>query len=404
MILKTTDHRSVAALMLSFFPLTSEGQDVVGNLPKLPTGFYEAANSVVEDESSLGDFDFSLGIVSLYDSNVTQGNDSGGRAEESDLLIQPTLRASYRLGNSRWHLGTRATVSRLTYLESEDFDSTNYSLRVYGGYQSKKLVASFSSTYASNGGVNRLAGDYLEQQTFSNGLLASYRFSPKTSLLASWDHSLTRNDTDGFDDSSSSTFGLSAVWRATPLLNVGPGIRYGVRSSRDDEEFTVIGPTLRLDYQLSTKVKLRSSIGLDYSDSPFGSDDALFNWSVSLNYKASERWGFDLRMIRDTRATLSAGGGFDQTSAYSLNYWRKIRRSKLQLGVSYEDRSPQDALVAGGGVRDSNFFRLSASVTTPVYKDEASLSFNVSWQDLSASQREVSWDGFQAGVGLQWNF
>lgn len=395
----------LAFLVVTITSFEAQGQDVIGKLPSLPSGFYEAAASRISEDKGLGVFEGSLSIRSLYDSNVTQGSSRGVRPRESDFVIEPTLRASYRIGNSRWYLGAESELSRLTYTDADEFNSTNYSLGFYGGYQSKILVASFKTSFTSQGGINRRAGEFLEQEVFKGGLLASYRFSPKTSLLASWDHNITQNQTGGFSDTSSSTFGLSAVWRATPLLNIGPGFRYGVRVGVDDEEFIVFGPTLRLDYQLSTKVKLRSSIGLDFSDSPFGVNDELWNWSISLNYKASELWGFLLTMKRDTRASLSRDGGFDQTSAIRLNYWRKMRRARLGLGVAYEDREPQGALLGGvTGIRDSSFLKYSASLSMPIYKDDVDLSFNLAWLDQSADDDSFSWDGFQAGVGLSWSF
>jgi hypothetical protein len=379
-------------------------QDVVGDLPSLPSGFYEAAASRIKKRESYGDFTLTLGLNTLYDTNVTQGSDRGIRPVETDFLIQPTLGASYRIGNNTWHLGTRGSVTRLNYLESDEFNATNYSLGFYGGYQSGKLVASFTTSLADNSGFNRIAGNFIEQQSFSSGLLARYRFSPKTSLLLSWDQSEINSETEGFADTSSLTFGLSAVWQATPLLNIGPGFRYGVRTGFNNGEFTVFGPTVRLDYTLSTKVKLRSSFGLDSTQSPLTADDQLFNWSLALTYTASSLWGFDLEMIRDSRATLIAGGGFDQTSSIKLNYWRKIRRARLTLGIGYEDRDPQDSSGPQVGLRDANFLTLGASLNLPVFRDDVDLTLNFAWRDQSAADEDFSWNGFQSGVGLQWEF
>ena len=405
------NHRKVSRLALPGFVVLnllcsfSRAQDVVGDLVSLPTGFYEtAASRIGGKETSYGELNFTLSLDALYDTNVSQGNDGGIRPEESDFLIQPSLGASYRIGNDKWRLGTRGNVTRLNYLEVSRFNATNSSFGFYGGYQSKKLVASFTTTFADNSGVNRIAGNFIEQQSFSAGLLASYRFSAKTSLLASWDQREITSDTVGFTDTSSSTVGLSAVWQARPRLNIGPGFRYGVRTGFDDGEFIVAGPTLRLDYTLSQKVKLRSSFGLDFTESPLSPDDELFNWSVTLDYKASEKWGFDLAMIRDSQATLITGGGFDQTSAIRLNYWRKIRRARLQLGIGYEDRSPQDAVGPGVGLRDSSFQTLSAGLSMPIYKDDVRISLNLSWRDFSAADSAQSWDGFQSGIGMTWGF
>ena len=381
-------------------------QNVLANLPRLPSGFYEAAATRIGEEQrpNLGELDASLNLSVRYDSNVTQGSDAGIRPKQSDTLIQSTLNVDYRLGSGNWQIGARANVSRLEYLQSDDFNATNYSVGFYGGYDSKKLVASFSSSFSSNAGVNRLAGNFIEQESFSNRFSASYRFSSKTSLLFSLAQRSVESNTEGFADTASNTVSLAGIWRATPLLNVGPGVRYGVRTGFDDSDFTILGPILRANYILSKKVKLQSSIGLDFSESSFGDDQSLFSYSVSLDYTASRLWGFDLSMIQDSRATLITGGGFDQISSLRLGFWRKIRRARLSLGIAYEDRNPTDSNTANLGFRDSSFLQYNAGVSIPLRDNQANLAFTLGWNDFDGSNEDFSWDGFQSGVSLAWSF
>ena len=389
---------------MSQFPVTLSAQDVVAEMPSLPTGFSSTVVKTANEDGDQGGLDLSLGLNLLYDSNVTQGSSGGLIEAESDWRLTPSVTASYLLGNQTFQLGARANLEHNFFQNRDDFSATNYSLGAFGGYRSKKIVASFTSGFSSNAGINRFTGGFIEQFTYNTGLLASYRFSAKTSLLATWDQQSTEAQTDGFGDISSVTTGLSAVWQATPLLSIGPGFRYGIRTGIDDEEFTVFGPTMRLDYQLSTKIKLRSSIGIDDADSPFTGGDTLLNWSAALNYRASALWGFDLEMIRDTQASLAQGGGFDQITSYRLGYWRKIRKARAQLGISYQDREPTDSQPTIVGVRESTFWNVSASLTFPVFKDKADLALNVLWSDQSSPDDNFNWDGLQTGLGLQWSF
>jgi len=403
---------SVRLPLLLVLPSALTGQDVLGELPSLPTGFGE---SFFPTESQTDqDLSFTVRFNALYDSNVRQGSGRNGRPIESDLQITPGLGASYLRRKDLWQLGANANLNQAYFLESDNLDRTNYSAGLFGGYQSTKLVASFTSNLSSAGGVNRISGTFLEQFSYSTGLMASYRLSGKTSFLLAWNQQNTTSETDGFGDTSSSTASLSAIWRATPLINVGPGFRYGVRTGRSDEELIVLGPTLRFDYQLSTRVKLRSSIGLDYRESPFGEDTRGLNYSLSLGYKRSSLWGLDLSMIQDTEASFLSGGGFDETSSFRLAYWRQIRRAKLQLSLSLQDRDARDLGTINAGLRDptmtnagigdSSFLNYGASVSMPVLRDQASLSLNVSWRDISAENEDFSSDGFQAGLGLSWQF
>ena len=385
-------------------------QDAFSNLPALPSGFYEAAATVIgeQEEPRLRDLDLRLSLKTLYDTNVTQGNELGPRPEESDFLVQPTLAGSYKIGPGNWQIGATGSLGRINYLETDRFNATVYSAGLLGQYQTGKVTASLETGYAFNAGVNRLAGAFLEQKTFSNSARINYRLSSKTSAEVLWTQQSSNNETEGFADTSSNTVNAAALWQATPLIRLGPGFRYGVRTGNvgaqlQDTKLTVAGPLLRADYNLSAKVELTSSVGLDFADSPSGENE-LFNWRVGLNYRASALWGVNLKMVRDTQATLITGGGFDQISSYSFGYTRKIRRANLQLGVAYMDREPQGSTGAALGFRDSTAVDYTASLGFPIIGDEVDLNVNLAWRDFTAVDDLQSWDGFQSGLSLAWQF
>lgn len=394
--------RSTILLVFSY-PVILLGQNQAVEMPTLPTGFSRGAAIATATRKGVDSdrgLNVTLGLSTLYDSNVTLASEG----EESDLRYTPRIEAEYLLGNSRWKLGARGSFDYNAYQNLDEYNGTSYRLGVFGGYQSKKLGASFKAGISSTEGFNRWSNDFIEQFSFNSGLIVNYRFSGKTSLRASWDQRLSEGQSEGYGDTSSVTAGLAAIWKATPLISIGPGFRYGVRTGTDDGELTVVGPNLRLDYKLSTKVKVRSTIGIDYSDSPYSGDDTLPNWSLGLNYRASALWGFDLKAIQDTQATLSTGGGFDEITSYRLSYWRKIRRARLELGVSYEDRNPIDSQISEVGYRDAHYFTLSAELALPVFRNQANLTFRVQWRDQEATDDDYSWDGVQTGLGLAWQF
>jgi hypothetical protein len=400
----------IVSLAVFLFPATLKAQDALAGLPSLPTGFSEAPPSAPTSLSSSGAADeqslnWNFGLSTLYDSNVRQGNDTAARPNESDFSLTPNLNLNYLRKSSLWQFGSQARLSYQYFLENDDFNQPNYSLGLFGGYQSTRLVASFSSDLSSSSGFNRFTGSFIEQLSYSTGILASYRLSGKTSFLASWNQQNIESETTGFEDTSSTTLGLSALWRVTPLINIGPGMRYGLRSGGNaNGDFTVLGPTFRFDYQLATRVKLRSSVGVDFSESPDNDDERLMNWSLSLDYERSSLWGLGLSMIQDTQATFITGGGFDQTSSYRLNYRRKIRNAHLRLDLSYEVRDPQGAPQMVSGIRDFNFLSYGASLSFPVFGDHANFATNVTWRDQSAEDDGFSWEGFQWGANLGWKF
>ncbi|MDB4425012.1 hypothetical protein N9274_00865 [Akkermansiaceae bacterium] len=389
----------------------ARGQEGAARLPELPSGFYEAAATVIGEEEtpSFGKLDFELGLLSRYDSNVTLGAPQGRFEEESDFLIQPSLKSSFQLGSGsgEWRFGLKGDVTRMDFNELDRFNATNYSFGLNGGYQSGRAKLLFNAGYASAGGVNRFVGDLFEQTSVSSRLKGEYNLSPKTSLEFSLSQNSITSGTGGFADTSSTTFLVAGLWQATPLIRLGPAFRYGLRTAEvggsQDQELTVVGPALRLDYKLSTKVNLTSSTGLGFADTPSG-DDELLNFRVGLNYRASSLWGLNLSMIRDTQATLFAGGGFDQVSSYRFGYTRKIRSARLNLGVSYEDRAPQGVTQVVAGFRDSGFLNYTASLGLPVFGKEADLSLDLAWRDFDTADSVQSWSGFQSGLSLKWLF
>ena len=390
----------------------ARGQEGAARLPELPSGFYEAAATVIGEgeEPSFGKLDFELGLLSRYDSNVTLGAPQGRFEEESDFLIQPSLKSSFQLGSGsgEWRFGLKGNVTRMDFNELDRFNATNYSFGLNGGYQSSRAKLLFNAGYASTGGVNRFVGNFFEQTSISSNLTGDYTISPKTSFELSLRQNSVVSETQGFADTSSTTFRVAALWQATPLIRLGPGFRYGLRTAEvggpiQDQELTVAGPALRLDYKLSTKVNLTSNVGLGFADTPSGDDD-LLNFRVGLNYRASSLWGLNLSMIRDTQATLFARGGFDQISSYRFGYTRKIRSARLNLGVSYEDRAPQGVTQVVAGFRDSSFLNYTASLGLPIFGDAVDLSLNLAWRDFDTTETLQSWNGLQSGLSLAWSF
>ena len=392
-----------AFIIGSSLPFVLLGQDQAVESPSLPSGFSTGPSlfSLAEEKSKqFGGLDLSLGLSGRYESNVTQVASD----EDQDWVYTAKIDIGHLLGNSRWNLGARGNYGYESYQKRDDFSGANYSFALSGGYQSQKLNASLDLGLSSTSGINRIAGGFIEQKSFKSGLSSTYRFSGKTSLDFSWNQTSRESRTQDYGDTSSVTAGLSALWQASPLISVGPGIRYGVRTGYEEEEFTLFGPTVRFDYKLSTKVALNSTVGIDRSDSPYSSDDTLLNWAIGLNYRASSLWGFNLQAIQDTQATLSTGGGFDQIASYKLSHWRKIRKAQVEVAVTYEDRSSTDTLSATRVTRDLEYLTLSAAVRLPVFRERADMSFYVRQREQTSKNVDLSWDGVQTGLDFTYRF
>ena len=383
-----------------------QATDILKDLPSMPSGFTNSSlwTQELEEDTPSGGLNFGLNLNVLYDSNVNQGSGSQGDPEESDVSLNAGLSASYLMGDATWQLGVNANVGYRHYFERDELSDPNYGLSIYGGYNAGKTVVSFSTDFGYSSGVNVESGSFLEQVSISTSLSARYKVSGKTSLLASWSQSSSNSQTSGTSDTSSWNAELSGIWQATSRINMGPGIRYSFRGGRDDSELTGWGPTFRLNYDLSTKVSLRSSIGVDFNDSSLSGSSESLNWSLGLNYRASSRWGFNLAMIRDTRATQSEGSGFNETVSVNLKFWRQIRQAQASLAFDYQDRSAIDGLPSATDSGDSKLFTTTVGLAMPIFKRRASLDLNLSYRDFEGSNSRTSWDGFQAGVGVGYRF
>jgi hypothetical protein len=236
----------------------------------------------------------------------------------------------------------------------------------------------------------------VENKSFNGALRASYSLSPKTSLDASLGHSISVPD-GGFTTTGSTNFSISALWKATPLITVGPGVGWGWQGGDTQATRKTVGPLLRLSYKLSQKVALDGNFGVDFAEfGDTGRSDTSFSNSLGLNYRASSLWGMNLSFSQGTQADGASAGNFSETTAWRIGINRKIRRATLGLGLSYETNVSVTPTGAGGaGGRD--FLSFDSSLSMPVFWQRAQASTFISWSQESGSRE---WDGFRLGISL----
>lgn len=394
----------IAAAVFSLQPAgAQQSQSPPIDLPAAPSGFSRASAiyGAPNVRPSVG-LSIAATLAASYDSNVTQGSDSSDEGAKGDYIISPGVNLAYVTEGDRFVVGGMLSSSYDQYGDVSDYSGLNYNLSGFGGYNGGKIIATFSSGIVGDRGTNRYYGDFIEQTNFSNRLIVRYALSPKTALVGNLSHQTSVVETEGYADTSSFNAGLAGFWSATPLLDVGPGFRYALRTSDDSDDKTTIGPNFNLNYQLTTKVSLRSTVGINFVDQGEEVDDSLVNWAFILNYKASELWGMNLALFRDTQSN-PITGGLDEITTYRLGYQRKIRRATLNLGVGYETRSEEGA-DSGQPSRGFDYLTLDSSLTLPVFAESADLTFSLRYRDLSADDSEDSWNGVQTGVGILWKF
>jgi len=242
----------------------------------------------------------------------------------------------------------------------------------------------------------------IETFSYQNILVGRYTLSPKTSIVGTALFQNSDVQTKGYSDTSAFDANLAALWSMSALTDIGPGVRYTLRSGDNQQDRTGIGPTLNLNYQLSTKVAVRSRVGVQFVETDTTSDTAA-TWSVAMKYQASMLWSANLSLFRDSQADPSRPGVFNNITSCRLGYQRKVRRLTLNTGISYE-LSRREQTEEDVPTNDYNYLTLDSSLLIPVLSEDTDLILSVRYRDLSAKGDRVSWDGVQSGIGIAKRF
>lgn len=388
----------VITLPALLLPSRGAGQDLEAPLVAAPSGFSELPAGVLPAGNLLLEgLAYSVSTGYTYDSNLFQGSGKPGSPIENDIILSFSPGMTYRTQGSTWTLGLAGSLNYSSFLDQDDLGGLGYNTAVDLSYSKKPLTVAASLSYGLDRGVNRNYGsNFVENERFSGSLRASYVLSPKTSIDARLGHSISLPD-GGFTTTGSTSFDITAMWKATPLISVGPGIGWSWQGGDTQSTRETVGPLLRLTYKLSQKVALDGSFGVDFAEfGDTGRSDTSFSNRLGINYRASSLWGMNLSLSQGTEADGSSAGNFRETMAWRIGMNRRIRRASLGLGLSYETNESVTPTGAGGaGERD--YLRFDSSLSMPVFWQRAQASTFISWNQESGSRE---WDGFRFGVSL----
>jgi len=385
----------LAALIL---PLIGDAQDLEAPLVAPPSGFSELPAGVLPaGKDLLQGLAYSVVSGYTYDSNLFQGSGQPGAPIEDDIILSFAPGMTYRTQGSTWTLGFVGSLNYSSFLNNDDLGGLGYNTAVDLSYSKKPLTMAASLGYSLDQGVNRNYGsNYVVNKRFSGSLRASYSLSPKTSLDARLGHSISVPD-GGFTATESTNFDITAMWTATPLITVGPGIAWSWQGGDTQATRETVGPLLRLTYKLTQKVALDGNFGVDFAEfGATGRSDTSFSNRLGLRYRASALWNMDLSFSQGTMADGSIAGNFRENTAFRIGINRKVRRANLGLGLSYETNGTVTPTgIGGAGERD--YLRFDGSLSMPVFWQRAQASTFISWNQESGSRE---WDGIRFGVSL----
>ena len=391
----------------NYWPGSSMG--AAGYAPVVPSSGFSGPPLALlplgrSSDSILGGFGFGVNLSETYDSNVTQSSGVGGIPKSDDFITSLGGSLSYMSQARVWTFGGTYTGAYNWYANNTDFDGYSQSGIVTANYEGAKLSASLVLGVSSGRGGNRYYGlSSFVDQTYINGSIAArYVYSAKTVFTTNIDHSFTTAD-GPFSDTTYGSVGFAALYRYSPLTEIGPGIRFTRQNGGGSNTRISVGPTLNVNYRYSSKLSLTSQLGLNFDDySKIGSSDASVSASIGLNYQASPLWGMDLTIFRDAQADPSVPNSFLETTDIRLGYHRKIRRADLGLGVSYTIGDAANPQVVGS-LPDRDYYSIDGSIGMRIFKDTTSASIFVRYSD-QISDRFNSFDSYQTGFLLSRSF
>ena len=396
--------------------LSVQAQAATALLPTAPSGFATIPGSTGgltgtaiaggTDSDLLRGFSAVASLSGTYDSNITRSPGLPLAPVLDDFILSLGGQLQYLSKASEWTFGGRYRGSYSEYFNQAEFSGYSQGGGVVANYEAGRLSVSLNTEIALDRGSNQnYSSAFVERTNYNSGATASYRLSPKTSLQGNIGHSFTTASGGNFNDTESFVAGASALWRYSPLTELGPGLRYTYLSGSSQTGRTSIGPTMSLNYKLSSKVAMNSRVGMDfarYEDG--GSADPTFSASLGLNYEASKLWGLDFSLYRDTQADPVQAGGFTEVTAVRFGYHRKVRRARLNLGLDYNmNRSQLPSNVSGGGGNDRDFFSMDGSVGMPILSNTSFANIYLRYGDQSGGATET-WDSVQVGFSISRGF
>ncbi len=389
----------------------SSSPDFEAPVPSLPSGFNSMRFESVESILGLGGFgapslrdgwSFGANLSGTYDSNVRDRGTSG----QDDFIMNAGLSANYRSGGRDFQVFFGGGVNYSQYFSRSEFSGFGYNFSFGASYDGPKLDATLTVNPGLARGNNRYYGnDQVENKTFSTNLSLSYDLGPKTFLSGNLAYQWTDPNGSRYGATESFNAGLSAMWRYSPLLSIGPGVRYSYQSGDLQRGRESVGPTLSASYKASAKVALNGSIGwnfAEYGGSGGGSHDSFF-CSIGASYRISDLWGVSLTVHKDTSADGARAGAYRDTFGINASVSRSLPQGSLSVGVGYENSDQLST--AGGNLRngDLEYYTLNVSYNRPVFADRANAGLFFSWRETDGNAA-ISEEGYQIGASLSMGF
>jgi hypothetical protein len=260
-----------------------------------------------------------------------------------------------------------------------------------------------------------------------------------------------------FEETIAANVALAGLWRATPLLEFGPGVRATYDARGSDLSTTSIGPLLRARYQLSKRVNITAQVAAEFHsfdtpepepvaepapapepapvvttpvvtppadpnnpnptpapvvvtpvvtpvvpepepDTPAvydNGEDPFIAAELGMAWSPTEHWTLSLLAARRSRVSPNQNEDFQQVLSARAAVSRKFDYLVITAGAGYESESPMRQQIAG------------TPVTTNLDRDYLTADLSVSfpiWKDKAFATTFVRYRDQQTGdVNNTWD-
>ena len=376
-------------------------------LPGQPAGFTESPTPESGGDlaaSLLQGLKLAATFSSYYNSNISPNQNVAANTAKDDFILSLGGNVNYLSRASDFTFGGNYRGNYNQYFNHPDLSGYSQGGGLVANYNGGRWNVSGTLGMSIDRGNNsNYSSNFVEQTTVTSSLTARYLLSPKTTLQGTFNQYFT-SATGGYSDTSSLSCDVSALWKYSPLTELGPGIRYSYRSGSTQIGRTSIGPTLNVNYKLSQKVALTSRVGVDFSSYDNGtSADPTISASLGLTYQASKLWGMDLSLYRDTQADPSIAGAYTELTSLRLGYHHKILRALWNVGTSYQMNSSIMPGGPSGALPKRDYFSMDTSLAMLTFANTTTANVFLQFNDQSGGNTK-SWNSIQTGFSLSRSF
>lgn len=239
-----------------------------------------------------GDFDYGVGIDTVYNSNfrLTDVNEES----EFSIFLNPWIYYDTDPeGGAAVNFKAGYTPVARVYFDNDQLNDIDQSGELTLSFRGTRTEVTLFSRYSEVSGTDRLTGSFVDGSLITSGIRANRQLASRTWLNAGWSYAVSDYSSSTLAGADLYSTYLGGTWQATPRLSFGPTLRYNYSESDLSGERDAWAFLADMRYQIANRFWLTARIGPEYSSfSTGGGDDSSLSLTTDLTaaYLINERW------------------------------------------------------------------------------------------------------------------